>query len=220
MQYASIPALALALVGLSQASPIFSSHVERQTPVTCSTTSTGYLAVRPNDKILDGPTTYVGVVSGVRHNGIDGQQDSILVTRDNKGDPLAPQMWEFATCSSDNGHAPPYNYEPIEGQGTPRNSFGIIRPAGATQHCLALESTLDGKGQTNSVLDSNCAQIPEQYRLWMNSEYSTTTTQPLYFANGAMTVLVSDTAHKELTFTNVASNPSSQPMQLLLLPTY
>jgi hypothetical protein len=221
MQYASYIAFALTLAGVSQAAPAPLANVRRQTPATCSVTSTGYLAVRPTYNTLTGPITWVGTVGGVKHAGIDGQQDSILVTVDDNGNPLAPQKWEFATCTSANGHAPPPGYQPST-NGPTNEAFGILRPSGASQHCLALESSADtATGARNSVLDSYCTQVPEEYRLWMKVDYingDSDDGQPLYFANENMTVLISNTAHKELQFITNDSQPSSQPMQLTLLP--
>lgn len=68
-----------ATLSLSSAAPS-----KRQTPDTCSSFANAALAVRP--KGTNDSPTWVGVVQGVTHAGIDGQPASILVTKDDNGE--------------------------------------------------------------------------------------------------------------------------------------
>lgn len=130
--------------------------------------TTGYLGLKPTSAGLnEGPTTWVGTVSDATHSGIDGPNEHLLVTKNDDGSAIAPQKWEFAQCTSDNNHALPPGYT-VPSNGPSNRAFGILRPAGATQHCLALESENDAStGAQNSIVDSFCTKVPEAYRLWM-----------------------------------------------------
>ena len=200
------------VIGLSSAVAI----TKRQTPDTCSTFAYAALAVRP--KGSTGPPTWVGIVNGVTHDGIDGQQSSILVTKDDDGNPLQPQSWEFARCTSLDNHPLPADYTPPT-SGRPETYFGIVRPRDATQHCLAVESTSDGNvNARNSILDSRCTSIPEQYRTWFfHSIAASDAPRYLEFANEDMTIVVSSTKHAELQFFTNATRPGQTEMELVLL---
>lgn len=200
-------------VAMTSAAPA----TKRQTPSTCSYFANAALAVRP--KGTNGPVTWVGIVSGVTHDGIDGQQASILVTKDDNGNPLTPQQWEFDHCTSLDGHALPADYTPPGGDVTPETYFGIVRPSGATQHCLALESTNDANtNDRNSVLDSRCTDIPEQYRTWFfHSIAASDAPRYLEFADEPTTIVISDTAHGELQFFTNTTKPGQTEMDLVLL---
>ncbi|PWN18379.1 hypothetical protein BCV69DRAFT_295265 [Microstroma glucosiphilum] len=204
----------------------------RGTPMSCSTSNDGYLTgslvVRPiglntNDGQTTGDTTYVGTVPGVTHNGIDGEAASILVTKNSDGTPVAPQEWEFVPCTDDTGPPPPGYVAPSDG---PSNlSYGIVRPKGASQHCLTIESNSDtSAGDRNSILDSNCTSVGEVFRSWVLQNYIYGTSdygQFLFFQADNLTSVVSNTAHAELQFVTNATTASlagRQAMQLILVP--
>lgn len=61
------------LASLALAAPLAE---KRQTPSSCTEHASGYLIVRPTSNTSSGPITYAGIVSGVKHAGIDGQDVS------------------------------------------------------------------------------------------------------------------------------------------------
>lgn len=158
-----------ALLAATFAAMASAASVRRQTPATCSTMTTGYLGLKPASDGADSgaATNWVGTVSDATHSGIDGPNEHLLVTKNDDGSPLGPQQWEFARCTSDDNHVLPPGY--TRPTSAPTNLyFGILRPASATQHCLALESENDAtNGAQNSIVDSFCTKVPEAYRLWM-----------------------------------------------------
>lgn len=99
--------------------------------------------------------------------------------------------------------------------------IGIVRPQGATQHCLALESTNDkAAGARNSVLDSYCSQVPAEYRLFnktSNENYQGGTNQYLSFSSESTTAIISNTAHGEIQFLTNDVDPDGTPVQLQLI---
>lgn len=206
-------AIIVSAIALTSAAPA----VKRQTPATCSFFANAALAVRPKGTTKN--PTWVGIVSGTTQVGIDGQQASILVTKDDKGNPLAPQQWEFARCTSLDNHPLPLDYTPPN-SGTPETYFGIVRPRGATQHCLAVESTSDANvGDRNSILDSRCTNIPEQYRTWFwHSIAASQATGYLEFADEDMTIVIGGTEHGELQFFTNTTRPGQTEMDLVLIP--
>jgi len=183
----------------------------RQTPATCETFSFASLAVRPKGSSGTSQATWAGVIPGVTHDGINGKQASILVTKDDNGNALKPQIWEFARCTSLDNHP--------STSGRPETYFGIVRPQNATQHCLAVESTSDADpGDRNSVLDSSCTQIPEQYRTWFfHSIAASQATQYLEFANQDMTIVISDTKHAELQFLTNGAKAGQTELEMVLI---
>ena len=201
-------------IGLSSAAP----PLRRQTPATCTTFANAALAVRPKGSHTY-PPTWVGIVDGVTHAGIDNQQASILVTKDNEGNPIEPQQWEFARCTSLDNHPLPDDYTPPT-SGRPLTYFGIVRPKGATQHCLAVESTEDDEvGDRNSVLDSRCTDVAETYRTWFyHSIAASDAPRYLEFADEDMTIVISGTEHAELQFLTNTTSPGQTEMELVLLP--
>ncbi|CAO1612885.1 unnamed protein product [Parajaminaea phylloscopi] len=197
--------------------------MKRQTPASCTTAFTGFLALRPANNVTESaPTNYAGIVEGVKHAGIDGQSDSLLVTKTDSGKPLEPQTWEFARCTNLDHHALPPGYK-VPTSGPSNRYFGILRPRAATVHCLALESRNDAaNGARNSVVDSACSKVPEQYRTFMLEDYiygDSANGNKLYFADEQMTVVIGDTKHQEVQFfTNDANPPTNgQPIQQLVL---
>jgi hypothetical protein len=190
----------------------------RQTPATCETFSFASLAVRPKGSSGTSQATWAGVIPGVTHDGINGKQASILVTKDDNGNALKPQIWEFARCTSLDNHPLPPDYTPPT-SGRPETYFGIVRPQNATQHCLAVESTSDADpGDRNSVLDSSCTQIPEQYRTWFfHSIAASQATQYLEFANQDMTIVISDTKHAELQFLTNGAKAGQTELEMVLI---
>ncbi|PWN30098.1 hypothetical protein BDZ90DRAFT_257199 [Jaminaea rosea] len=213
-----------ALIVASLAAISSAASVRRQTPPTCSTSFTGQLALKPaSEGENDSAFTYVGIVPNAKHSGTDGSNDHLLVTKNDDGSPVQPQEWEFARCTSDDGHALPPGYKtPTSG---PTNlSYGIIRPKGATQHCLALESKNDANtGARNSIVDSFCTKVPEEYRLWMLEKYiygSSGAGSRLFFANENETAIIGDTAHAEVQFFTKTSMPEGKTaQQLVIVPT-
>ncbi|PWN35862.1 uncharacterized protein FA14DRAFT_172461 [Meira miltonrushii] len=196
---------------------------KRQTPATCSTHATGYLIVRPTDDSTthSGPITYAGIVPNVKHTGIDGTSDSIIVTKNDDGGALQPQVWDFLQCTDQNGQSPPPGYSPQPG-GPTANYFGILRPQNATQHCLALESENDAtSGARNSILDSYCTQVPAQYRTFMFVDEiygGSNDAVDLYFADQNTTLVISNTPHAELQFFTDGAPAGQRTYQLQLLP--
>lgn len=204
----------------------------RQTPVSCSTSNSGYttgnlvvraISLNSNPGQITGASTNVGIVPGVTHSGIDGKAASILVTKNSDGTSLGLQEWEFVPCTDDTGPPPPGYVAPSY---APTNlNYGIVRPKGASQHCLAVESTNDASaGDRNSILDSDCTSVDSAFRSWMyqdvlygDSDYG----QFLYFQAENLTTIVSNTAHAELQFVTNATTASlrgRQAMQLILVP--
>lgn len=219
MLFYSIASTTAALLATASATALPS---RRQTPDGCTTQSTGYLALRPADDVTStATTTYAGIVSGVKHAGIDDRSDSLLVTRDDNGNKLAPQKWEFAACSGDANHALPPGYQrPTSG---PTNLYlGILRPQSATQHCLALESTDDAhSGARNSIVDSYCAQVPEKYRVFMLENYlygSSDDGMKIYFADQDEKAIIGNTRHAEVQFFTDQKPQGATAQQLVLLP--
>ncbi|PWN88780.1 hypothetical protein FA10DRAFT_268925 [Acaromyces ingoldii] len=206
------------LASLALAAPLAE---KRQTPSSCSEHASGYLIVRPTSNTSSGPITYAGIVSGVKHAGIDGQDDSIIVTKDGNGNALQPQVWSFLQCTDQNGQSPPPGYKPPT-SGPSNNYFGILRPQSATQHCLALESENDAStGARNSVVDSFCTQVPEQYRTFMYVDYiygNSADASNLFFADQNETLVIGSTAHAELQFFTNGAPSGQQTYQLQLLP--
>lgn len=143
------------------------------------------------------------------------------MTSDDKGNPLQPQHWEFARCTDLDQHSVPPGYTPPS-SGPTNDYFGILRPINATQHCLALESKNDNSdGARNSVLDSYCTEVPIEYRTWMFEDYiygDSADGQSIYFADQNVTVVISNTAHKELQFITNDANSSEDRQQLVLIP--
>jgi hypothetical protein len=126
------------------------------------------------------------------------------VTKDNEGNPLARQQWEVQLCNG--------------------GFTGIIRPQGATQHCLAIESTNDVKpGARNSVLDSYCSKVPAQYRTFSSNRSETQNENYGYqwyldFTGQNVTVTIGDTKHGEVQFfDSQISGPSGITYQLELI---
>ncbi|PWN35861.1 uncharacterized protein FA14DRAFT_179228 [Meira miltonrushii] len=195
---------------------------KRQTPNSCYTYATGNLIVRPQDDTSSGPITYAGTVPNVKITGIDGSNDSIIVTKNDDGSPLQPQVWEFLRCTDEDGNNPPPGYT-APSSGPTNNYFGILRPQGATQHCLALESFDDSTtGARNSILDSYCTQVPSPYRTFMYVEFlygDSDDASNLFFDDQQTTLVISNTPHAELQFFTNSAPPGDQAYQLQLLPT-
>jgi hypothetical protein len=143
----------------------------------------------------------------------------LIVTKDDNGNPLAPQVWEFAHCTDQDNDSIPDSY--TGSNGPTSITFGILRPVNATQHCLALESEADtATGARNSVVDSYCTQVPAEYRTWMlvNQLYGDSADgMNLYFQSQNTTVTIGGTAHAEIQFFTNEAKPG-QEMQLVLAP--
>lgn len=131
-------------------------------------------------------------------------QASILVTKNDDGSALAAQQWEFAVCSDITQH----NGRKVGQESNFYYSFGVVRPKGATKHCLAYSST-DGTAKQRSVVDSVCANIPEADRTWTLIE-DLSGRDPIKYALSldGQTVGVGSTKHAELQFYNPYSDTS------------
>lgn len=231
---------ASALIALSAAFAASSSQaavLNRRLGADCQPYKTGNLAVHYTENVptaLNGQVlAYAGVDKSVKHTGIDGAQvsrastaphlglvsqshdfspfqDSILITRNSDGSALSPQKWEFVGCSSITSWNGENAGTTVSGSNNITTYFGVVRPQGATKHCLALEST-DANAAERSVLDSYCDQIGDQERIWTyksNTYGRIPFKNQLYFDDRA--VIVSNTAHKELQFFEPGKLPSDQ----------
>lgn len=162
--------------------------------------------------------TYIGVVDGVKHRGIDGKPASILVTKDDNGNALAPQRWDFDRCLGHAGQTYPKDGVMFPDGERRDRFFGVLRPHLATKHCLTLESQDDDRaGTINSIVDSVCDDVPEQYRTWLQDSSPNEKFQYLTYANGNNRVYISDTAHAELVLTDKADFHGKQEMQIVLI---
>lgn len=134
------------------------------------------------------------------------------------GKPLAPQIWEFAHCTKFDNRSPPAGYKPPS-EGRPVAYYGIVRPWNATKHCLAVESTEDDhEGDRNSILDSRCTDIPEEYRTWFfHSIAASDAPRYLEFADQNMTIVIGGTEHAELQFFTEEERPGQTEMELVLI---
>lgn len=63
---------------LGFASQSMGASLRRQTPATCAQSQVGYLALVSTSAPSPEPFTYAGIVSGVTHSGIDGDNVSTL----------------------------------------------------------------------------------------------------------------------------------------------
>lgn len=142
------------------------------------------------------------------------------MTKDTEGNPLSPQIWEFAQCTNEDNSTVPASYTGST-SGPTQITFGILRPVNTTQHCLALESEADtATGSQNSIVDSYCTQVPAQYRTWMlvDQTYGDSALgMNLYFQAQNTTITIGTTAHAEVQFFTNQDKPG-QAMQLVLAP--
>lgn len=144
-------------------------------------------------------------------------QDSLIVTKDDDGNALAPQLWEFLRCTNLDGQAPPPGYTAPPNGLSKSHYFGILRPNNARTHCLALESENDtSTNARNSIVDSTCTDVPQEYRTFMIEE--TPQGAILYYAAQETSLVISGTGHAELQFfSNIAKG---SPQQLMLVEPY
>ncbi|CAO1635890.1 unnamed protein product [Parajaminaea phylloscopi] len=138
----------------------------------------------------------VGILPNVKKADVGGAQASILVSKTVNGSALSPQQWEFARCPDITEHA---------GRKVGQDSnfyytFGIVRPKGATQHCLAY-STSDTSAGQRSIVDSVCANIPQKFRTWTLVE-DLSGRDPVKYALQLdnTNIVVGNTKHGELQF--------------------
>ncbi|PWN87085.1 hypothetical protein FA10DRAFT_269694 [Acaromyces ingoldii] len=195
------------------ASSVSAASVESmKRDVTGDCTSYGHasLAIRPKNN-ASAPVIWAGIVDGVKHSGIDGQQASIIVTKDNQGKPLQPQVFEFANCTSA-ARPPPADYTPPT-SGRPVTGNGIVRPWHATKHCLTLES--DNEGARNSVLDSNCNKVNEDNTFFYHTIAASHATMYLEFASEPKDIILKNTAHEEIQFIPRGTGGTAQVYDLI-----
>lgn len=144
-----------------------------------------------------------------------------MVTKDDNGNDLSPQLWDFARCTVYDNHDTPDGYE-APSDGPSNRWFGVVRPNRASKHCLALETTDVSTGSRNSIVDSDCDAIPDAYSLWMLEDdiYGNVDDgRKLYFAKTEMAAVVGDTAHEEVQFVSGGDTDSCEELlQLVLLP--
>jgi hypothetical protein len=197
-----------------------------QSSGTCngSTSISGpYPLVFRNESTFEyGPTIYPVFLPGVRERGIDNHQDSILVTHYKNGTALSsPPYWEHVYCSDLRNHPlPPGYYRDDE----PTNFyFGILRPSGDTQRCLALQSSegYNTKGDYSTlVLAENCSAVDAKYRTFMLEDrfHAADGIYRIFFADSDNTARIADTPYGKVYY--VTNDRSGDPAAKSMLMIY
>ncbi|CEH14983.1 hypothetical protein CBOM_02791 [Ceraceosorus bombacis] len=212
--------LSAALVGIFAASAVSASPANRAPLVqrdvaNCEQYANAALGLRPRGAGPSTPVIWAGIVPGVKHAGPDGQQSSLIVTLDDDGQALKPQQFIFYNCT-DVSRPPPADYTPPT-SGRPVTGYGLVRPAGATRHCLSLESTDNAPGAHNSVLDAYCTTETAE-NLWFYNTIAASDARMFLETSLTTDVIISQTKHKELQFiaTNQRSDDATQYYDLIL----